>query len=96
MSLNDVVSVTVRLWVYCAVTRSSNTVSVPSVTVSESLVQVTLVGGPPVEIQVRVNCVLVPSDSTVICILSNMVRFPEEDSRKCTHHRNQVNKYVPS
>ena len=44
-----------RVWVYCAVTGSSNTVSVPSVTVSESLVQVTVVAGPPVEIQVRVN-----------------------------------------
>ena len=40
---------------YCAVTGSSNTVSVPSVTVVESLVQVTVVAGPPVEIQVRVN-----------------------------------------
>ena len=39
---------------YCAVSRSSNTVSVPSVTVMESLVQVTVVAGPPVEIQVRV------------------------------------------
>ena len=47
--------VTVRLCVYCAVTGSSNTVSVPSVTVMESLVQVTVVAGPPVEIQVRVN-----------------------------------------
>ena len=47
--------VTVRVWVYCAVTRSSNTVLVPSVTVSLSLVQVTVVAGPPVEIQVRVN-----------------------------------------
>ena len=45
----------VRVWVYCAVTGSSNTVSVPSVTVTESLVQVTVVAGPPVEIQVRVN-----------------------------------------
>ena len=46
---------TVRVCVYCAVTLSSNTVSVPSVTVMESLVQVTVVAGPPVEIQVRVN-----------------------------------------
>ena len=46
--------VTVRVCVYCAVTGSSNTVSVPSVTVVESLVQVTVVAGPPVEIQVRV------------------------------------------
>ena len=47
--------VTVRVCVYCAVTGSSNTVSVPSVTVVESLIQVTLVAGPPVEIQVRVS-----------------------------------------
>ena len=46
--------VTVRVCVYCAVSGSSNTVSVPSVTVMESLVQVTVVAGPPVEIQVRV------------------------------------------
>ena len=44
--------VAVRVCVYCAVTGSSNTVSVPSVTVVESLVQV---AGPPVEIQVRVS-----------------------------------------
>ena len=47
-------AVTVRVWVYRAVTGSFNTVSVPSVTVVESLVQVTVVAGPPVEIQVRV------------------------------------------
>ena len=46
--------VTVRVCVYCAVTALFNTVSVPSVTVMESLVQVTVVAGPPVEIQVRV------------------------------------------
>ena len=45
---------TVSVWVYCAVTESFNTVSFPSVTVVESLVQVTVVAGPPVEIQVRV------------------------------------------
>ena len=35
--------ITVRVWVYCAVTGSFNTVSVPSVTMVESLVQVTVV-----------------------------------------------------
>ena len=45
---------------YCAVTGSSNTVTVPWVTVVESLVQVTVVAGPPVEIQVRVIRGLVP------------------------------------
>ena len=47
--------VTVRVCVYCAVSGSSNTVSVPSVTMVKSLVQVTVVAGPPVEIQVRVS-----------------------------------------
>ena len=51
---------------YCAVTGSSNTVSVPSVTVTESLVQVTVVAGPPVEIQVRVNSLSLPVFSRVI------------------------------
>ena len=40
---------------YCAVTGSFNTVTVPWVTVVESLVQVTVVAGPPVEVQARVN-----------------------------------------
>ena len=54
-------AVTVRVWVYCAVSGLSNTVLVPSVTVVvESLVQVTVVAGPPVEIQVRVNWRLFP------------------------------------
>ena len=47
--------VTVRVCVYCAVS-GSNTVTFPVVTVVvESLVQVTVVAGPPVEIQVRVS-----------------------------------------
>ena len=63
---------------YCAVTGSSNTVSFPSVTVSESLVQVTVVAGPPVEIQVRVNWGLAPlrSEFTVNVILSDIVISP--------------------
>ena len=36
----------------------STAVSVPSVTVVGSLVQVTVVAGPPMEIQVRVNLLL--------------------------------------
>ena len=51
--------VTVRVCVYCAVIALFNTVSVPSV---ESLVQVTVVAGPPVEIQARV----IWSESNVI------------------------------
>ena len=58
-------SVTVRVWVYCADTGSSNTVSVPSVTGTESLVQVTVVAGPPVEIWVRVNRGFGPSRSEI-------------------------------
>ena len=48
-------TVTVRVWAYFAVTGSFNTVPFPWMTVVESLVQVTLVAGPPVEIQVRVS-----------------------------------------
>ena len=40
---------------YLAVGLSTKAVSVPSVTGSLSLVQDTVVAGPPVEIQVRVN-----------------------------------------
>ena len=68
--------VTVRVCVYCAVTGSSNTVSVPSVTVMESLVQVTVVAGPPVEIQARV----ISSESNVtsspdIVMVPVLIRF---------------------
>ena len=48
------VGATVKVLVDCAVTESSNTV-IPPETTSESLVQVTVVAGPPVEVQVRVN-----------------------------------------
>ena len=47
--------ITFRVWVYCALTGSFNIFSFPSVTVVESLVQVTVVAGPPVEILVMVN-----------------------------------------
>ena len=50
------VQYTCSVQAYCAVSGLFNTVSFPSVmTVSESLVQVTVVAGPPVVIQVRVN-----------------------------------------
>ena len=59
--------VTVRVCVYCAVSGSSNTVSAPSVTVVvKSLVQVTVVAGPSVEIQVRVNRGVLPLRSEVV------------------------------
>ena len=58
---------------YCAVTGSSNTVSVPSVMVSESLVQVTIVAGPPVEIQVRVNRGL-----ALVRLVNNILISPEQ------------------
>ena len=76
VALNVVGSVTVRVWVYCAVTRSSNTVSVPSVTVTVSLVQVTVVAGPPVVIQVTVNQTFVPFDSKVTATSPNLARSP--------------------
>ena len=51
-----VAAITVRVCVYCVMSGSSNTVSVLSVTVVvESLVQVTVVAGPPLKIQVSVN-----------------------------------------
>ena len=47
--------VTFRVWMYCPVTVFTKTVLFPWVRVVESLVQVTVVAGPPVEIQVRVS-----------------------------------------
>ena len=47
--------VTVRVCVYRAVSGSSNTVTFSPETSRESLVQVTVVAGPPVELQVRVK-----------------------------------------
>ena len=59
-------AVTVRVCVYCAVVVLSNTVPVPSLTVIvESLFQVTVVAGPPVEIQVRMNWGLPPLRSDI-------------------------------
>ena len=72
--------VTDRVCVYCAVSESSNTVSVPSVTVVESLVQVTVVAGPPVEIQVRVSWSESNVTSSPIIVMSpiyNMVGLLE-------------------
>ena len=48
------VGATVKVLVYCAITESFNTV-IPPETVSVSQVQVTVVAGLPVEVQVRVN-----------------------------------------
>ena len=89
---------------YCAVTRSSNTVSVPSVSVSVSLVQVTEVAGPPVEIQVRVNwgMVVLRLESTANVIPPDIVISPGKRSNiynprmiawqhtlyYCLHHEN--------
>ena len=76
---NELDSVTVRVWLYCEVSRSSNTVSVLSVTLPESLVQVTMVAGPPEEIQVRVNRVIIPFASRVISTPS-MIRSPGQNN----------------
>ena len=63
---------------YCAVVASFNTDISSPTTEPESLVQVTVVAGPPVEIQVKVNCGLAPlrSESTVIVIQSGIVMSP--------------------
>ena len=67
--------VIVSVCVYCAVSGSSNTVSVPSVTVvEESLVQVTVVAGPPVEIQVRVSWSESNVTSSPIIVMSPEIR----------------------
>ena len=68
-----VVTDSVRVWVYFALTGSLNTDLVPSVTVVESLVQVTVVAGPPVEIQVRV---VPPEELTDSSRLSNICTSP--------------------
>ena len=63
---------------YCAVSALFNTVD--PVSISESLVQVTVVAGPPVEIQVRVNRGLAPLrlEWTVNITSSDIVIFPIE------------------
>ena len=68
--------VTVRVWVYCAVTGSSNTVSFPSVIVVLSLVQITVVAGPPIEIQVSVYRGIGRFSSESTVILLGIVMFP--------------------
>ena len=51
-----ILPVTFRVWIYSAVVALTNRLSVvPWVTVVESLVQVTLVAGPPVDTQERLN-----------------------------------------
>ena len=63
---------------YCAVTGSFNTVIFPLLIMVEFLVQVTVVAGPPVEIQVRVNRGLPPlrSESTVSISPPGIETFP--------------------
>ena len=68
-----VVTDSVRVWVYFALTGSLNTDLVPSVTMVESLVQVTVVAGPPVEIQVRV---VSPEELTDSSRLPNICTSP--------------------
>ena len=60
---------------YWAVVVSTNTVIYPCVIVVVSLVQVTVVAGPPVEIQVRVNSGLSPfrAESTVSSTLASFI-----------------------
>ena len=61
---------------------SLNAVTVPAVKVSESLVQVAVVAGPPVEIHVRVNSGVVPmraDESNVNVIPPGTVMFPGRD-----------------
>ena len=78
-----VLPVSISVWVYCAVTGSSNTV-IPPETVSESLVQVTVVAGPPVEMQVKVNRFSpLKSESTMSVIPPGMVISPAGQTQNC-------------
>ena len=62
---------------YCAVSGSFHTVLIPSfMTMVESLVQVTVVAGPPVELQVRMNCEVHPSISGNLSIILVIIRLP--------------------
>ena len=61
---------------YCAVTGLFNTVLFPLITGMESLVQVTVVAGPPEEIQVRVSCEVHPTISGKLSIIIVIVRLP--------------------
>ena len=64
---------------YCAVSGSFNTVLVPSfMTMVESLVQVTVVAGPPVETQVRVSCEVHLSVSVNSVVVSATLISPNE------------------
>ena len=68
--------VTVSVCVYCAVNLLFNTVLVPSMIVTESLVQVTLVAGPPVEMQVSVFIVNVTPSGIVISPMIIIIIVP--------------------
>ena len=62
----------VRVWMYCAVFRLARTVLVPSViSVLLSLVQVTVVTGPPEEVQIMVNGRLSPCITLMLSMLSS-------------------------
>ena len=61
---------------YCAVTGSFNTVSVPCVSAVESLVQATVVAGPPAVIHVRVSCEVHLSILVKFAMISAIVISP--------------------
>ena len=87
--------VTVRVCVYCAVSVLSNTVTVPVVTMVESLVQVTVVAGPPVEIQVRVSWSESNVTSSPIIVMSprptRMSRgFADGEEHKASNYDYQI------
>ena len=64
---------------YCAVSALLNTV-IPPETISKSLVQVTVVAGPPMEVQVRMNSGQSPlrSEPTLNVIPPGMVTSPSQ------------------
>ena len=81
--------VTVRVWVYCAVTGSFNTVRFGSpVIVILSLVQDTVVAGPPVEVQARVSW----SESYVTS--PDIVMVPKTKTSEINSHKRKWRLYA--
>ena len=80
---------TLRLWMYCSVSVLFDSLIFPVVNTSDSaLVQMTVVAGPPVEIQVRVNRGLV--SLRAVCrvndILPGILITPEKMEIITIHH----------
>ena len=86
--------VTVRVWVYSAVTPLTTSLLLTPTAVCESLVQVTVVAGPPVEIQVRVNSGLATSSRLNVTLCTSTT--PEMKSHSMYIHGPLIHcSYIP-